>query len=428
MESIPAGSESAARAILVSVALKSGTDWEAEDSLDELARLADTLGSVVVGRMSQQRGRPDPATYLGRGKAQELGERVRSEQATQVIFDCELSPAQERNLTRLLGVAVMDRTLLILEIFARRARSHESKTQVELARAEYYLSHVAGRWSHLERQRGSLSARAGPGETQIEVDRRILRGRIRRLRRDLEKIVRARAVRRAPRDVFFQIAFVGYTNAGKSTLFNALTKARVFVEDRLFATLDSTVRSMRGPFGETMLLTDTVGFLRKLPPRLVASFRSTLEELAQADLLLEVVDVSHPRFAEQMQTTEGVLADLRLHELPRIRIFNKIDRAKDAHLERARGLCPEALFVCAREDKSVAALREAFLGRVAASYKEDSVEVNLAREPKVRASIHELAHVLEENIQDSKAVLRFRTSPRRYARIREILDASAAGG
>lgn len=398
----------------------SGDSWDAQDSLDELASLTDTLGGRVVARVFQERERPDPATFIGKGKAREIADLVRAEKATTVVFDCDLSPSQKRNLSRATGVPVMDRTLLILEIFARRARSREAKTQVELARMEYHLSHLAGQWKHLERQRGSLSARGGPGEKQIETDRRIIESRIRRLKAELQKISQDRTVRRAPRKDFFQMAMTGYTNAGKSTLFNALTRADVFVEDRLFATLDPTVRALRGPFGETVLLSDTVGFIRHLPPRLVASFRSTLEEICSADMILEVVDVSHPAFERHMATTHGILAEMKLHDTPRVRIFNKTDRADASRLERARRADAAGLFVSAIDPNSVLRLREALLRRMAAAYVEDVVDLDVT-DAKARASVYELTHVASEKTVDGRMAIRFRTSPRRFARLREIL-------
>jgi GTP-binding protein HflX len=421
MDSTAIWGGNADRVVLVGVAVGAGeSTFDAQDSLDELARLADTYGSAVAARCIQRRERPDAATFIGKGKAAEVARLVGENKATAAVFDADLSPAQQRNLRNILGAPVMDRSMLILEIFARHARSREAKAQVNLARAEYQLSHLAGQWSHLERQRGSLSARAGPGEKQIETDRRIIEQRIGKLKKDLAKIARDRSVRRAPRLEFFQLAVVGYTNAGKSTLFNALTHAGVPVQDKLFATLDSTVRAMGGPFGGTVLVSDTVGFIRKLPARLVASFRSTLEEIVHSDMIVEVVDVSHPRFLEHMEVTGATLRELGVGETPRLHVFNKTDLAAPEQAERAENLFPRGLFVCARDPASVSRLRRELLERIAASYVEDSVELRVSQR-RERASVYELAEVLEEKAHGSRLTLRFRTTPRRYGRLREIL-------
>jgi GTP-binding protein HflX len=300
--------------------------WTSQSSLEELAQLALTAGANVVGRSVQRLERPTPAYYVGRGKVQELASlRHRLGYGT-IIFDDELSPSQQRNLEDALQIKVLDRTALILDIFAQHARTREGALQVELAQHEYLLPRLAGQWTHLERLEGAIGTR-GPGETQLETDRRLIRRKIQRLKRQLEEVRQQRALyrRRRARQGAAVVSLVGYTNAGKSTLMRALSGADVLVEDKLFATLDPVTRRIAFPQGGAFLLTDTVGFIQKLPTQLVAAFRATLEELSEASLLLHVVDITHPDAAEQAQTVEDTLADLGLADKPRITVFNKAD-------------------------------------------------------------------------------------------------------
>ena len=300
--------------------------WTSQSSLEELAQLALTAGANVVGRSVQRLQRPTPAYYVGRGKVQELASlRHRLGYGT-IIFDDELSPSQQRNLEDALQIKVLDRTALILDIFAQHARTREGALQVELAQHEYLLPRLAGQWTHLERLEGAIGTR-GPGETQLETDRRLIRRRIQRLKRQLEEVRQQRALyrRRRARQGVAVASLVGYTNAGKSTLMRALSGADVLVEDKLFATLDPVTRRISLPQGGAFLLTDTVGFIQKLPTQLVAAFRATLEELSEASLLLHVVDITHPDAAEQAQTVEDTLADLGLADKPSITVFNKAD-------------------------------------------------------------------------------------------------------
>jgi GTP-binding protein HflX len=306
--------------------------WQAGSSLEELELLARTAGAVVVGSVTQKLETPNPSLYIGTGKVKEIVALKAKAGYTMVIFDDELSPSQQRNLENALGVKVLDRTALILDIFAMRARTREGRLQVELAQAEYLLPRLAGQWSHLERlgssgRQGAIGVR-GPGETQLETDRRLARERIGRLKREIEDVRRQRSLyrRRRARSGVPVVALVGYTNAGKSTLMRALCHSDVFVEDQLFATLDPLTRRIHLPSGRAALLTDTVGFIQKLPTQLVAAFQATLEELAEADLLIHVVDITHPEAAQQSQTVDDTLAELGLAEKPRITALNKVDR------------------------------------------------------------------------------------------------------
>ena len=320
-------------ALLVGLALSGTPTWEAEDSLDELARLVDTATLVVVDRVLQMQPRVSATYYIGKGKAHELKERSHELEADIIVFDNDLSPAQMRNLETLTGKRVLDRSAIVLDIFARHARTRTAMVQVELAQLEYLLPRLTRQWTHLSRQAGGGAIRGmgaagvrGPGETQLEIDRRLIRNRIRSLRRELGRIGSQLETSRKGRGDLFRVALVGYTNAGKSTLMRALSGADVLVEDRLFATLDSTTRAvdLDGPC--RILLTDTVGFIKRLPHHLLASFRATLEEAVEADLLLHVVDLSHPHCDLQMETVRGVLDELGIGDRLTLVVYNKIDR------------------------------------------------------------------------------------------------------
>jgi GTPase len=306
-----------------------------EEHLEELGRLADTAGAEVAGTLVQRLDSPHPKFYIGEGKAEELKQQAELDGATLVIFDDELSPAQGRNLERLLGVRVMDRAELILDIFATRARSAEARAQVELAQLQYLLPRLTRMWAHLSRVRGGVGMR-GPGETQLETDRRLIGYRIARLKGELERVSRHRATQRKGREGQLRAALVGYTNAGKSSILRALSGTEVFVEDRLFATLDPTTRAVEVGEGAEVLVTDTVGFIRKLPHHLVASFRATLEETAEADVLLHVIDAAHPGWEEQKEVVEDVLRGLGLGERATVLVFNKVDRLTHAEEQALR--------------------------------------------------------------------------------------------
>ncbi len=323
------------RAYLVA-ADRRGTLLPAEESLEELAELARTAGAEVVGSTSQRLDHPHVATYVGKGKVEEVREAAREADANVVIFDDELSPSQQRNLEKALGVKVIDRTALILDIFATRAHTREGRLQVALAQMQYLLPRLAGQWSHLERMEGAIGTR-GPGETQIETDRRLIRSRISKIRRDLDDVRQQRSLYRRQRQRAGMpvVALVGYTNAGKSTLMRALSGADVLAENKLFATLDPVTRRLRLPTGETVLLTDTVGFIQKLPTDLVAAFRATLEELEEADLLLHVLDVAHPNSFEHARTVDATLAGLGVAGKPTLIALNKVDLLTRETGERA---------------------------------------------------------------------------------------------
>lgn len=343
----------------------------AAEHLEELARLADTAGAQVAGTLRQRLDAPHPKYFIGEGKAHELKELIRAIEAELVIFDDELTPAQGKNLEDLLGTRVMDRTELILDIFATRARSAEARMQVELAQLQYMLPRLKRMWTHLSRIRGGIGLR-GPGETQLETDRRIIHRRIRDLRAKLEVVARRRATQRKGREGEFRVALVGYTNAGKSSVLRMLSGSEMFVEDRLFATLDPATRAVDLGAAGRVLVTDTVGFIRKLPHHLVASFRATLEEAREADLLLHVVDASHPGWEEQRAVVEEVLAELGLQDRPVVLVFNKVDRLTHdeefALRERVRALVPTpSIFSSAVEDGGMEELRHRLQEELAAA-------------------------------------------------------------
>jgi GTP-binding protein HflX len=314
------------RAVLVGLILQGQSERLVEEYLDELAFLVDTAGARPVKRFTQNLETPNPVTFVGSGKLEEIREYVEEEEIELVIFDDELTPTQLRNVEKVFKRRVLDRTNLILDIFAKRARTAHAKVQVELAQYQYLLPRLTRMWTHLERQRGGIGLR-GPGETEIETDRRIIRDKIARLKKQLEKIDKQVEIQRKNRGKMVRVALVGYTNVGKSTIMNLISKSDVFAENKLFATLDTTVRKVvvkNLPF----LLGDTVGFIRKLPHHLVESFKSTLDEVREADVLVHVVDISHPNFEEQIEIVEETLAELGSSEKPTILAFNKIDAFK----------------------------------------------------------------------------------------------------
>ena len=392
-----------------------------DEHLEELARLADTAGAVVVGTLTQQLDRPHPATYLGSGKVEELKALIGTLNATLVIFDDELSPAQGRNVETIVGTRVMDRAELILDIFATRARSSEARMQVELAQLEYMLPRLTRMWTHLEKMRGGIGMR-GPGETQLETDRRLIQHRIRVLKERLVDVERAREVQRQGRKAHFRVALVGYTNAGKSSILRAMANdAQVFVEDRLFATLDPLTREVDIGDGYTALLTDTVGFIRKLPHHLVASFRATLSEAREADLLLHIIDASHPVWEEQRDVVDGVLADLGLTGRPMRYVLNKMDALSPEHAQALRdrvgNLAPDSLFVSALEDGGLDSLRA--MMREVLRKQRPILEIRIpASNGRMLAEVHREGEVLDQRTDEDIMIVRARLDEATIGRLR----------
>ncbi|HSP33812.1 MAG TPA: GTPase HflX [Thermoanaerobaculia bacterium] len=386
--------------IAAGLVLPALTRTVAEEHLEELTQLIETAGGTVVKRILDKRQRPDPATFIGSGKAEEFKAIAEAEGATRVVFDDDLSPAQVRNLEKIIERQVIDRSALILEIFAGRARSREARTQVELAQLEYTLPRLTRQWSHLSRQTGGAGAKRGVGETQLEMDRRIIKTRIARLKEDLQKIEQTRETQRKGRDAAFTVALVGYTNAGKSTLFNHLTQGSTLAMDKLFATLDS--KSQRAAF-ETprpTVIIDTVGFIRKLPHHLVASFRSTMEEAVAADLVLHVVDASHPQCTEQREVGQQVLADLGGDPERVVDVYNKSDRVHD-NFFTPRG----TLLVSALTGAGIDSLVDAIRVREREGGELMTLEVPHA-DSRVAARLHEVAEIYEQRTTDRGTIFR----------------------
>ncbi|MFO7312981.1 GTPase HflX [Rhodothermus marinus] len=383
-------------AILVGVVTPETTRWDVEDSLEELAQLARTAGAEVTDRVLQVLRRVHAATYIGRGKVEELKRLVAARKSDLVIFDDDLAPAQMRNLERALGCKLLDRTGLILDIFARRARTAVAKTQVELAQLEYMRTRLTRQWTHLSRQKGGIGTK-GPGETQIETDRRLIARRIAVLRERLERIDRQRTTQRKKRQRYTRVSLVGYTNAGKSTLMNVLAGTNVLAEDRLFATLDATTRLVHLEPGKPVLLSDTVGFIRKLPHRLIESFKSTLDEVRESDVLLHLVDATHPRFEDHIQVVHETLAELGAADKPMLLVFNKIDRLADLGLLQAlRAEYPEAVFISALRGIGLEELKRRLQERIEAEALELDVCVPLT-EGRTLSYLYQVADVLEES-------------------------------
>jgi GTP-binding protein HflX len=419
-------------AILVGVITPDDSRWVVRDNLDELAHLAQTAGATVADRVTQSLTRINPTTYIGSGKARELQALVEKHDADLVIFDDDLAPVQVRNLEKLINCKLVDRSGLILDIFASRAQTSASKTQVELAQLQYMRSRLTRMWTHLSRQKGGIGTK-GPGETQIETDRRLIGQRIATLRGKLGKIDQQRTTQRKGRSQHTRVSLVGYTNAGKSTLMNAIAEAGVLAENRLFATLDATTRLVTLVENKEVLLSDTVGFIRKLPHGLVESFKSTLDEVRESDLLVHVVDVTHPRFEDHMRVVDETLRELKAADKPTLVVFNKIDGLEDpALLHALRREHPDAAFVSALRGIGLDAMKEDLLALVERDFVERETLVPVT-EPQLISRIHRLADVLAESYGYARngdpeatptavAHLRFRLARRHATRLAPVLD------
>ncbi|HET6512225.1 MAG TPA: GTPase HflX [Candidatus Kapabacteria bacterium] len=402
----------------------------AEEHLNELALLADTAGADVLFRMTQERAKPDVALYLGKGKVEELQTHIEMLGLQMVIFDDDLSPVQVRNLERELKVKILDRSALILDIFASRARTREAKTQIELAQLEYLLPRLTRAWTHLSKQYGGIGTK-GPGETQIETDRRLVRTRISHLREKLADIEQQQQTRRAGRNnELTRVALVGYTNVGKSSLLNVLSSdksSNVFVENRLFATLDATTRAVELSHGRKALVTDTVGFIRKLPTKLVASFRTTLSEAEEADILLHVVDISHPQFEEQIDTVKATLKELNVEDKPVIMVFNKIDQLDEEHkglMNALRERHPHSVFISAHRGIGISQLLEEIEKVITEESFEITVEIPLEHY-EVASRLHELGEVRERIYTEEHVRLKLRVHARNRERVERLLATAA---
>jgi GTP-binding protein HflX len=381
----------------------------------------------VVGRWVQERRRPDPATFIGRGRAEALGEAARDRRATRIVFDDDLTPGQVRELERLTGVRVIDRSGLILDIFADHARTREARTQVQAAQLEYLLPRLAGAWAHLERQRGGVTGMRGAGEQQIEIDRRLVRRKLSRLRQALVRIEAARCERRRRSDALPRVAVVGYTNAGKSSLVNALTGADCVVEDRLFSTLDPRIRGAWLGAHTRALLIDTVGFLRKLPHHLIASFRGTLKEAAEADLLLHVADACDPALDEHLRVTRQTLEEIGAGGKPELLVLNKVDRIDaEGARERLRSLHPRALWVSALRGWGIEELRARLREMLLLERPARRLSLPAYRQDLVH-QVYAMVQVTGQRYRRDRVLLDYRADSGQESRLRRALGRRAAG-
>lgn len=396
------------RAILIGMEWgRNDSLWTVDDSLEELKQLADTAGATVIKKFIQKRPKPDPAFFIGRGKVQELALYVQQENIDLCIFDDELSPAQQRNIESVMGIRILDRTALILDIFAQRARTNEGKLQVELAQLQYTLPRIMGKGLMLSRLGGGIGTR-GPGETKLEVDRRRIRDRIAFIKDQIEKVKAVRSLHRSKRkkNNVFEVSLVGYTNAGKSTLLNTLTNSDIYAKDQLFATLDPTTRQLTLPNKQEIIITDTVGFIQRLPHQLIAAFRSTLEVVTEADLLVHVIDVSHELYKEQAAAVHEVLKEIGAETKPVITVYNKIDKLPpDSKLADRLALEEDTVCISAAKKLNLETLQQ----MIESHLKSKAVEVTLCipyAETAKAAQLHETANVLEQEYTENGAVMK----------------------
>lgn len=404
--------------------IKSGeTDELIEEHLSELELLAETAGAEVIGKITQRISKINSATFIGKGKANQIINQATELNAKLIIFDDELSPAQIKNYHNLSDkIKVLDRSGLILDIFRKHARTKEATTQVDLAYLEYLLPRLTRQWTHLERQMGGIGTRAGMGETQIEVDRRLVRGRITRLKKDLIRIDKERHTQSMRRDSEYRVSLVGYTNAGKSTLFKALTGTDVYIQDQLFATLDTTVRKLSLDSSHTILLSDTVGFIRKLPHNLVASFKSTLKEVLEADLILMVLDISSPQISEHISTIFDVLKEMNANEIPIVKVLNKVDLISDGKLiQKLQRSFPDSVTISAQNHLKLSDLKQKIINMMESNY--ETVDLKLTYDDGKRiAQVQEGVEVLKREYEEKIVRLKIRGSKTRISQIMASLS------
>ncbi len=418
---IELGQQEKERCVLVGVSTRHSSRETTEESLDELALLADTAGAEIFARVTQDRDRYDVSTFVGKGKVDELRTLVTENAIPLVVFDDDLTPAQVRNLERELECKVLDRSGLILDIFASRAKSNEAKTQVELAQLQYLLPRLTRMWTHLSKQFGGVGTK-GPGETQIETDRRIIKTRITHLKEKLERIGQQRVTQRKGRTKHIRAALVGYTNVGKSTLLNLLSGSDVFVENRLFATLDPTTRLVPLSANSQILMTDTVGFIRKLPHHLVASFKSTLEEITEADIILHVSDIMSKNFREQIDVVTTTLGDLGAADKPTLMVFNKIDGLTDRSVIAATSeQYPHSVFISAKRGINILGLK----AEVSKLLQEEFVDKTFTisqEDQRLIAYLHTTGEVLEKDYREDFVTLSLRIKKKEFERVMNFVS------
>jgi GTP-binding protein HflX len=407
------------KALLVGVIQLGMTEALIHEHLDELELLAETAGAEVMGRITQRVSRINPSTFIGKGKADQLIKQAKELGVKLILFDDELSPGQIKNYHKMSeNTKVLDRSGLILDIFQKHARTKEARTQVDLAYLEYLLPRLTRQWTHLERQMGGIGTRAGMGETQIEIDRRLIRTRITKLKKELVGIEKERETQSLRRKSEFRVSLVGYTNAGKSTLFKALTGSDVYIEDQLFATLDTTVRQLELDESHVILLSDTVGFIRKLPHNLVASFKSTLKEVLEADLILMVLDSSSPQIRDHVETIEEVLKEMGAKDIPSIPVLNKVDLISDRNMiEKRQREFPDSVTISARQHLRLSELRSRILGKMEENFQ--TIDLEFAYDQgRTIAQAQEGVEVLKREYEEDGVKLRIRGS---RSRINQIL-------
>ena len=408
------------KAILVALNTKDIKRELVEEHLIELEELAFTAGAETIIKITQDKYSIDPAYYIGKGKADELATLAEANDINLVIFDDDLSPVQLRNLENLVKRKIIDRSGLILDIFASRAKTKEAKTQVELAQLQYMLPRLTRAWTHLSKQYGGIGTK-GPGETQIETDRRIIRTRISHLKEKLGKIELQRETQGKRRKDFIRISLVGYTNAGKSTLFNLITKSGVLAENKLFATLDSTTRSLDIGINQKLLLSDTVGFIRKLPPNLIASFKSTLKEVRDADIILHVIDISHPYFEDHINIVDQTLRDLGADKKSELKVFNKIDLVNDKNrISYVRNKFRNTVIISAERGINISMFNEKLISIINNTYVEEKIDLDLA-DSKTAAKIHSMAEVISTNYDKSLIHITYKTNRENSQKIKKLI-------
>jgi GTPase len=409
------------RAILVALHTKDLTKELVEEHLTELEELALTAGAKTILKVTQDKFSADPAFYIGKGKAEELATMAEENEIDIVISDDDLSPVQLRNLENLIKRKIVDRSGLILDIFASRAKSKEAKTQVELAQLQYMLPRLTRAWTHLSKQFGGIGTK-GPGETQIETDRRIIRTRISLLKDKLLKIESVRQTQSHNRKDFIRISLVGYTNAGKSTLFNILTKADVFAEDKLFATLDSTTRSVDFGKNDKLLISDTVGFIRKLPAHLVASFKSTLNEVKDADIILHIIDLSHAYFEDHIKVVAETMKELQCSEKLQLMVFNKVDAVEDKNrIAYIKNKYKDGVIISAERGINIIALKDKVNRMIQSSFVEEKIHLDIA-DSKTAAKIHSLAEVLSTKYDHNSVQITYKANKENSAKIKKMVN------
>jgi len=409
------------RAILVALNTRSVSKEVVEAHISELEELADTAGAETIFKIVQTRGSADPAYYIGKGKVEVLAQLVELNDISLVIFDDDLTSVQIRNLEKLIDRKIVDRSGLILDIFALRAKTKEAKTQVELAQLEYLLPRLTRAWTHLSKQYGGIGTK-GPGETQIESDRRLIRNRISHLKEKLKKIEAQRTTQSSGRQSYIKVALAGYTNAGKSTLFNLLTKSDVFSEDKLFATLDSTTRAVALDTKDKVLMSDTVGFIRKLPPHLVASFKSTLNEVRDADVIIHLIDLSHHYYEDHLKIVGETLKEFGSEDKREIIVFNKVDSIKDkSKIEFIRNSYKDSVIISAQKGINISKLQKVLKDIIEDAFVEEEIELSID-ETKLASRIHNLAEVTSIKYNHDTVKFLYRTNKENSEKIRKLLN------